>query len=94
MRLDRRDVPVDHLARPADLELGEQEPDLAPLGGQDLVLRPQLPELALERADRLLAGRVDELLVGLAGLALVGGVGEAPGVDLALAASAGKAGCS
>ena len=44
----------------------------------------QLPELALERADRLLAGRVDELLVGLARLALVGGVGEAPGLDLAM----------
>ncbi len=53
-------------------------------GGEDLVLRRQVPQLPLERPDRLLAGRVDELLVGLVGLALVGGVLEAPRLDLAV----------
>ena len=38
----------------------------------------QVPQLALERPDRLLAGRVHELLVGLAFLALVERVLEAP----------------
>ena len=44
----------------------------------------EVPELALERTDRLLARRVHELLVGLAGLALVGCVAEAPRLDLAV----------
>ena len=78
------DVRLDHLARAVDAELGEQERDLASLRGEDLVLGREVPELALERADRLLARRVDELLVGLAVLALVGGVRVAPGLDLAM----------
>ena len=68
------DVALDHLHRAVHAELGEEERDLPALGGEDLLLRRQVPQLALERADRLLAGRVDELLVGLAVLALVGGV--------------------
>src|SRR5487761_2748286 len=66
------------------LQLVEEEPDLGALRGEDLVLRGQLPDLALERADCLLAGRVDELRVGHAGLALVGRVREAPRLDLAV----------
>ena len=82
--VDGPDVRPDHLARPVDAELGEQERDLAALGREDLVLGREVPQLALERPDRLLAGRVDELLVGLAVLALVGRVRVAPGLDLAV----------
>jgi hypothetical protein len=78
------DVLLHHLARPVDAELREQERDLASLAREDLVLGRQVPELALERADGLLPRRVDELLVGLAVLALVGGIPVAPGLDLAM----------
>ena len=84
MQLDRLDVALDHVARVVHPQLGEEVRDLATLAGQDLVLGRELPELALERPDRLLAGRVHELLVGLAGLALVGGVAVAPALDLAV----------
>src|SRR5437879_11292967 len=78
------DEPLDHLARAVDAELGEQERDLPTLGRQDLILRRELPELALERPDRLLPGRVDELLIGLAGLALVRRIRVDPRLDLAM----------
>src|SRR6185369_10999711 len=78
------DVAIDHRPRPVHAELGEQEADLATLRGEDLVLRRKLPELALERPDRLLARRVDELLIGLVRLALVEGVREAERLDLAV----------
>src|SRR6187401_3537900 len=64
VELDRLDVRLDHLARVVDPQLREQVGDLAPLGGEDLVLRFELPELALERPESLLAGAVDELLIG------------------------------
>src|SRR5262245_57386600 len=76
------DVSVHHPPRGVGPQLGEQEPELAALGGEDLVLRVQLPQPALERADRLLPGRVQELLLVLPRLALVGRVLAAPGVDL------------
>jgi hypothetical protein len=82
--LDRVHVLVDHGAAVVDAELGEQVRDLAALGSQDLVLRLELPEPSFERPERLLAGRVHELLVGLARLALIGRVGEAPAFDLAV----------
>src|SRR5215212_71694 len=82
MELDGVDVAVDHLPTAVDPELLEQEVDLASLGLQDLVLRVELPQLPLERTKGLLARRVDELLVGLAILPLVGGVGHAPALDL------------
>src|SRR4051812_36239885 len=84
MDLDRLDVAVDHRARIVHPELGEQVRDLAPLRSQDLALRVEVPELALERPDGLLPRRVHELLVGLARLALIGDVGEAPCLDLAV----------
>src|SRR4029079_10707976 len=59
-------------------------PDLATLRREDLVLRGEVPELPLERPDRLLPGRVDELLIGLLGLPLVERIREAPRLDLAL----------
>src|SRR5512140_2213221 len=68
-RLGHRPVPgrgvdeAQQVGRAIHLELIEQEPDLRGLRGEDLVLRGKLPELPLERADRLLAGRVDELRV-------------------------------
>jgi len=77
MRRDRVDVLVDHGATVIDAELVEQERDLQRLAGEDLVIRVQVPELALEGPERLLARRVHELLVGLAGLSLVGGVAAA-----------------
>src|SRR6476661_718907 len=46
--------------------------------------RGHAPQLALVGADRLLAGLVEELLVGVAGLALVGGQGAQALVDLVL----------
>ena len=67
---------------PSTPELVEQEADLLRLGGEDLVLRLEVPQLALERPERLLARRVHELLVGLVRLALVERVGEAPRLDL------------
>src|SRR3954470_12657022 len=82
MELDRVDVAIDHRARIVHAELGEQVRDLAPLRSQDLALGLEVPELALERADGLLARRVHELLVGLARLALIGDVREAPRLDL------------
>ena len=83
VQLDRLDVLLDHRARVVDPQFGEQVRDLAALSGQDLVLRLELPELAFERPESLLARAVDELLVGLAGLALVCAVGPDPGFDLA-----------
>ena len=81
MDLDRVDIPLDHVHRPVDAKLREEERNLPSLGGEDLFLRGQIPELALERTESLLPGRVDELLLGLAFLALVGGVAEAPLLD-------------
>ena len=81
MGLDRPDIRLDHLPRPVHAKLREQEGKLAALRREDLVLRIQIPQLPLERPDRLLAGRVDELLVGLVGLALVSRVLEAPFAD-------------
>ena len=86
MDLDRVDVAVDHVHRAVDAELREEERDLAPLRGENLVLLRQLPELSLERPEGLLAGRVDELLVGLVRLSLVCGIGVAPRLDLAVEA--------
>src|SRR5882672_8492211 len=63
VKLDRLDVLVDHRARVIDPQLGEQVGDLSALGGEDLVLRLEFPELAFEWPERLLAGAVDELLV-------------------------------
>ena len=60
----------------------EQELDLGGLGGENLVLRGEVPQFALERPDCLLAGRVHELLVGLIRLPLVERVLETPGLDL------------
>ena len=53
MDLDGMDVALDHLQRPVHAELGEQEGDLPALSRKDLLLRWQVPELTLERADRL-----------------------------------------
>ena len=52
--------------------------DLPGLTRQDLILRGQVPQLALEWPDRLLARRVHELLIGLVRLPFVEGVLEAP----------------
>jgi hypothetical protein len=64
-RLGHRPVPgrrrdeAKQVGRAGHLELVEKERDLRRLRGEDLVLRGKLPDLPLERADRLLAGRVD-----------------------------------
>src|SRR5688572_17599685 len=78
------DEALDHLHRAVHAELREKEGNLPALGREDLLLRRQVPELALERADRLLPRRVDELFVGLAILALFGGVAETPGLHCAM----------
>ena len=62
------------------------------LAGDDLVLGRQLPQLALERAERLLARLVEELDVRLAVLALVGAVVEAPRLDLGEQVAPGRRG--
>src|SRR4051794_4441716 len=84
MPLGRLDVFRDVFGGARDLQLVEQERDLLALIGEDLVLRRQLPELALEGPKGLLARLVDELGVVIVGLALVGGVREAPGLDLGM----------
>src|SRR2546426_6746503 len=86
MYLDRVDIAGDHAHRAVDAELREEEGDLSPLRGQDLVLLRQLPELSLERPQCLFPSRVDELLVGLVRLSLVCGIGEAPRLDLTVEA--------
>src|SRR5262245_66477278 len=83
MPFDRLDVAIDHRSTADDAELLAQEPELQPLIGEDLVLRLEVPELAPERPDGLLAREIDELLVRLVGLALVERVREAPALDLA-----------
>jgi hypothetical protein len=81
MAIRRDDVACDVLLRSANLELIEQEAKLLLLVGDDLVLGRQLPQLALERTERLLARLVDELDVVVRGLALVERVAEAPRLD-------------
>jgi hypothetical protein len=66
---------------PATRNSWNRKRHLAARRGQDLVLRRQVPQLPLEGPDRLLAGRVDELLVGLPFLALVERVLEDPRLD-------------
>src|SRR4029079_4322706 len=70
---DGRDVAVDQLARAGDTELVEEVAELRTQVAGDLrgMLVGERPELALERPDRLLPGLVEELLLGLARLALV-----------------------
>src|SRR5260221_2598227 len=84
VQLDGMSELVDHRPRVVDSKLAEQVGNLAPLRSEDLVLGLEIPELALERPNRLLAARLDELLVGLAGLPLIGDLPEAPGLDLAM----------
>src|SRR5262245_53727394 len=68
---------ADHGLRAADRELGEQEGELLLERAGDRVadLGGEAPQLALEHAERLLAGLVEKLLVGVAALPLVGGRG-------------------
>src|SRR5215470_8415484 len=72
--------------RALDGELAEQERELVleRLADRLADRGRHSPHLALEETERLLAGLVEELLVGVARLALVGGRGAEPLVDLAL----------
>src|SRR5438093_4406379 len=76
------------LAGAFDAELAEQELELRLQRAADRLARVrwQAPQLALEEAQRLLAGLVEELLVRVAALALVRRHDAQPLVDLALEA--------
>ena len=79
----RRHEAAHERLRPGDRQLLEQEAQLLLLGRDDRVLRRAAPRGSrLYCAQRLLAGLVDELGVGLAILALVRRVRVAPGLDL------------
>jgi hypothetical protein len=77
---DRLAMALDQLAGARDPQLVEEEAELGAQVVRDLTrgVRGQSPELALERADRLLARPVQELVLGLALLALLGAVVPAP----------------
>src|SRR5665647_1235892 len=80
----RRDEALDRVRGPANAQLLEEEAEGLVVRERDLrlhVLR-QVPELALEGAERLLAALVVELLIGVALLALIAGVLVEPRVDL------------
>ena len=91
--LHRLDVPIDHRAAALDAELVEQERDLLRLGGEDLVLRLEVPSSRLKRPERLLPRRVDELLVGLVGLRSSSAFAKHH-ASICSCSSRGNAGCS
>ena len=81
MALGRIDEARNVFLGPGNLELIKQEHELLVLIGQDLVLGRQLPQLALVRAECLLARLVQELDVVIVRLAFVERVREAPRLD-------------
>ena len=80
MRL-RRHVAIHDGPRAADAQLVEEEAELVAQMAGNLVGRRlgQVPQLRLERTNRLLPGLVEELLLGLPVLALIGALLAAPG---------------
>src|SRR5512146_438548 len=81
--LDGLDAPVDDRARPSRLELLEEEDELLLEVRGDRGASPdrKVPERLLERAERLLARLVEELLGRVSGLALVARVVGDPAAD-------------
>src|SRR5262245_4372285 len=86
---DRRGVLLGHGASAGGAQPLDQEAELVLERLADLAAYRggHRPQFALERPQRLLAGLVEELLVGIARLALVGGAGAQALVDPPTSAS-------